>query len=99
MIHGFGTMRHVLSDKETGHKTICYCACLRCSSYSDDPISTFEHYMLFPTPEMAKAFADYVAASKKEINWNYWFLVDANSRAEPYSQTATVEREQFNVQH
>ncbi|EAS1759896.1 hypothetical protein BH012_20030 [Salmonella enterica] len=97
MIRGFDVMSTGVKDKNTGTCTQYYCVCLYCAMVSDDPWSTFNHYMLFPTYELAEAFLSYIKKSPKNINWDYWILQDAGSKAEPLKQTAKLESTLFNV--
>jgi len=93
MIRDFTIMRHSLKDADTGKYTEYFHVSLYYASVPDDPWSRFDHYLLFPTHELAQSFLNHLRTARKSIDWHYWILQDADSRAEPCQQTAMVERE------
>lgn len=93
MIRDFTVMRHSLKDPETGKYTEYFHVSLYYANVSDDPWSVFDHYLLFPTYELAESFLSYIRVARKPLDWRYWILRDADSPAEPCHQTAEVGRQ------
>ncbi|EGT5656573.1 hypothetical protein JD793_002714 [Citrobacter braakii] len=99
MIRDFTVMRHSLKDPDTGKYTEYFHVSLYYANVSDDPWSRFDHYLLFPTYELAESFLNYIRVAHKPLDWRYWILRDADSPAEPCNQTAEVETEVISLSY
>lgn len=93
MIRDFTIMRHSLKNADTGKYAEYFHVSLYYASVPDDPWSRFDHYLLFPNREFADSFLNHIRTARKPIDWRYWILQDADSKAEPCIQTAEVSRE------
>lgn len=97
MIRDFDIMSTSIKDEITGEYNKYYCVCFYYAMVSDDPWSTLNHYMLFPTYGLAESFLSYIRETTRRINWDYWILQNADSKAEPIKHTAKVEPVLFNI--
>lgn len=92
MIRNFTIMRNAVREDDTGKYTEYFHVSLYYANVSDDPWSRFDHYLLFPSYELADTLLTHIQSAHKPLDWQYWILQDPDSPAEPCKQTAKVER-------